>query len=172
MVILDTAPDGFSTLTIADVRHVVMVTMEIERPDGRYLAARVDGTRYRIWVRDGRSHQALAYLILADEHIGARRAVATLFHEHITAGGCGRPPPCLHPGKSERWRLTQFLRLLDALDEGASARELAATLIAADARGFSASEWDASRERKRISRWTDKAVAMRDGRFRDLLLGR
>lgn len=149
-----------------------MVSIEIDRPDGCYLVVTAGDARYRLWVRDGRSHQALAYLIIGDAHIGARRAVATLFHEHITTGGCGCAPSCFHPGTSERWRLIQFLRLLDALDEDASARELAATLIAADARTFSASEWDASRERKRIGRWTDKAIAMRDGDFRDLLLGR
>lgn len=172
MVILDTAPDGFSTMTTADVRRAVMVSIEIDRPDGCYLVATAGQARYRLWVRDGRSHQALAYLIIGDEHIGARRAIATLFHDHVTGGGSSRSPSCLHPGVSERWRLIQFLRLLDALDEDASARDLAATLIAADARAFTAAEWDASRERKRISRWTDKAIAMRDGDFRDLLLGR
>lgn len=172
MVILDTAPDGFSTLTSTDMRDVVMVAIEIERPEGRYLVAHAAGARYRLWVRDGRAHQALAYLIIGDEHIAARRAIAAGFHNHVKGGAITRLPSCLHPGPSERWRLIQFLRLLDALDEDASARELAATLIAADARAFSAAEWDASSERKRIGRWTEKAIAMRDGDFRDLLLGR
>lgn len=172
MVILDTAPDGFSTLTSSDMRHVFMVAIEIERADGCYLVVNVGDTRYRLWVRDDRPHQALAYLIIGDEHIAARRAIAAGFHDNVQGGRSTHSPSCLHPGASERWRLIQFLRLLDALDEDASARELAATLIAADARAFTAAEWDASRERKRISRWTEKAIAMRDGDFRELLLGR
>ena len=170
MVILDAAPDGFSALTRADVQPSVAI--EIDRPDGRYVVAVSGGVRYRLWVRDPRPDQSLAYLIIGDEHIAVRRAVAAGFHAQMIGGVATGPPSCLRPGTSEHWRLVQFLRLLDALDKDASARELATTLIAADAIAFSAAEWDASRERKRIGRWIDKAIAIRDGGFRDLLLGR
>jgi hypothetical protein len=93
------------------------------------------------------------------------------FHEHIGLGQRTRPPACLTPGPSERWRLVQWLRLLDALHEGVSARDLAIDLIARDARHYSAAEWDGSSERKRIARWHRQALALRNGSYRRLLNG-
>jgi hypothetical protein len=72
---------------------------------------------------------------------------------------------------SEHWRLVQWLRLLDALTGGATAREMATELVAHGVHRYSAAEWDASSERKRIARWQCQAVAMRDGGYRRLLNG-
>ena len=44
-------------------------------------------------------------------------------------------------------------------------------LVAHGVRRYSAAEWDASSERKRIARWQCQAVAMRDGGYRRLLNG-
>ncbi|MCL6250095.1 DUF2285 domain-containing protein [Altererythrobacter sp. KTW20L] len=93
------------------------------------------------------------------------------FHEHIHLSLLRPRPACLDPGRSERWRLVQWLRLLDALPEGVSARDLAVELIARDARRYSAAEWDGSSERKRIARWQRQALAVRDGGYLRLLNG-
>lgn len=148
------------------------IITDVSRADGRHLVVAAHGIRYRLWLRNADPYQSLATLIIGDAHGKARKAAADGFLRHMADGSPEPPPSCLHPGPSERWRLIQWLRLLDALGSGISARELAATLIAQDARRISAAEWDVSPERKRIARWTEKAVAMRDGGFRELLLGR
>src|SRR3546814_14999720 len=93
------------------------------------------------------------------------------FHEHCHLGHVKKLPFCLAPGPSEHWRLVQWLRLLDALYDGATARELAIELIARDAGRYSAAEWDTSSERKRIARWQRQPVAMRAGGYPALLSG-
>jgi hypothetical protein len=100
-----------------------------------------------------------------------RRAAMSAFHEQIHLSLLRPRPACLDPGPSERWRLVQWLRLLDALPEGVSARDLAVELIARDARRYSAAEWDGSSERKRIARWQRQALAVRDGGYLRLLNG-
>src|SRR3546814_2432883 len=82
---------------------------------------------------------------------------------------CSASVPPGQPGPTERWRLVQWLRLLDALDENIAPRDLAATLILPDAGSYSAAEWDASSERRRLARWQRSAIAMRDGGYLALL---
>lgn len=128
--------------------------------------------RYRLAIAPAASEtEPLHYLVPADSHWELRRAAMSAFHEHVRLGQRARRPACLTPGSSERWRLVQWLRLLDALPEGVSARDLAIDLIARDARHYSAAEWDGSSERKRIARWHRQALALRDGGYRRLLNG-
>ena len=115
--------------------------------------------------------EPLAYILPTDSFWELRRAAMSAFHEQIHLGLLRPRPACLDPGRSERWRLVQWLRLLDALPEGVSARDLAVELIARDARRYSAAEWDGSSERKRIARWQRQALAVRDGGYLRLLNG-
>lgn len=170
-VILDAAPSGFPALTHPDIERAVSIEIDISTADGRHLVVDTEGSRHRLWIKSDDRRASLGYLVIADVHFDTRKAAAERFYDRLTGRTSSRPSARLHPGPSERWRLIQWLRLLDALDQGASAREQAATLIAQDARRISAAEWDISPERKRIARWTEKAVAMRDGGFRELLLG-
>ncbi|MDT7529030.1 DUF2285 domain-containing protein [Sphingopyxis sp. SE2] len=127
------------------------------------------GRRYRLLIRRCRSNEQLAFLTPADAQTALRASMIMALHRELLDLGAVRPPPDGVPGPTERWRLIQWLRLLDAMDEGAPAREIAATLLLAEAREYSASEWDASSERRRIARWQRAAIAMRDGGFSALL---
>lgn len=130
------------------------------------------GRRYRLTIpAEASDSDPLTYMLPADTFWELRRAAVSAFHEHIHLGRLRQRPVSLDPGPSERWRLVQWLRLLDALPEGVSARELAVDLIACDARHYSAAEWDGSSERKRIARWHRQALAARDGGYRRLLNG-
>lgn len=168
---MDAAPSGFPALTLPDIERAVSIEIDVSNADGRHLVVDANGSRHRLWVRSDHPQESLGYLVIGDAHFDTRKAAAERFYERLTGRTFARHSGRLHPGPSERWRLIQWLRLLDALGQGASARELAATLIALDARRISAAEWDVSPERKRIARWTEKALAMRDGGFRELLLG-
>lgn len=140
--------------------------------DGRHLILSTRQRRYRLNISGETSdNDPLAYVLPGDAHWQTRQAAVSAFHEHIQLGLVKKRPICLAPGSSEHWRLVQWLRLIDALPGGSSARELATELIARDADKYSAAEWDASSERKRIARWHRQALAMRDGGYRALLNG-
>lgn len=134
-----------------------------------HLVLIVAGRRYRLLLRHCAGNEALSYICPADANAAARLAFAAAFHGMVNGRRAARPPACADPGPTERWRLVQWLRLLDAAGEGASTRDLAVALIDPDAASLGASEWDASSERRRIVRWRAAALAMRDGGYRSLL---
>ncbi len=127
------------------------------------------GRRHRLAVRRCIANERLAYLAPADGNAEHRAAMIMALHRSLLGLAASAPPVGSNPGPTEHWRLVQWLRLLDAMADGASARDMAAALILGDARGYSASEWDGSSERRRIARWQRAAVAMRDGGYRKLL---
>ncbi len=127
------------------------------------------GRRYRIWLRRCAANEPLAYSAPADRGGALRLAVASAIQARLPGGGGARFLAIGQPGATERWRLVQWLRLLDASVEGASAREMAAALLTAGVREYSAPDWDVSSERRRIARWQRAAIGMRDGGYRRLL---
>ena len=148
------------------------IATEHRDEEGRHLVLSAGKRRYRLNIC-GKMTEAepLAYVLPGDALWETRQAAVSAFHCHLRLGQVGKLPISLAPGASEHWRLVQWLRLLDALSAGASARELAIELIARDAGRYSAAEWDTSSERKRIARWQRQALAMRDGGYRALLSG-
>lgn len=134
-----------------------------------HLVLAIGGRRYRLWIADCLHNEALAYVVPADDHVPERQAATGALHSWIASCSASVPPG--QPGPTERWRLVQWLRLLDALDEKIAPRDLAATLILPDAGSYSAAEWDASSERRRLARWQRSAIAMRDGGYLALLAG-
>jgi hypothetical protein len=140
--------------------------------EGRHLVLSAGKRRYRLTIcGEATADEPLAYVLPGDTFWETRQAAVSVFHGHLRLGQVSKLPICLAPGASEHWRLVQWLRLLDALSGGASARQLAIELIARDAGRYSAAEWDTSSERKRIARWQRQALAMRDGGYLALLSG-
>ncbi|MGH6696303.1 DUF2285 domain-containing protein [Sphingopyxis sp.] len=133
-----------------------------------HLVFLIAGRRHRLSIADCRGDETLAYVIPADPHLSQRQAATGAIHRCLASTSV---PATGQPGPTERWRLVQWLRTLDGLDAKLSPRDLAATLITPDARHYSAAEWDASSERRRIARWQRGAIAMRDGGYRALLGG-
>ena len=163
------APKGFAALRLAEVVDGPEVAAELLSYRDWHVVLRAGGRRYRLLIRRCRSNERLAFLTPADAQAELRASMIIALHRELLDLGGSRPPPDAAPGPSERYRLVQWLRLLDAFAGGESAREIAATLLLADARDYSAAEWDTSSERRRIARWQRAAVAMRDGGFSALL---
>src|SRR3546814_7509413 len=90
-----------------------------------HLVLAIGGRRYRLWIADCVHNEALAYVVPADDHIAERQAATGALHGWIMACSASVPPG--QPGPTERWRLVQWLRLLDALDENMAPPTLAAT---------------------------------------------
>jgi hypothetical protein len=169
VVIAEPAADGVAAARLADLVDAAAVASEIIAYGAWHLVLRSGGRHCRVAVRSCFANELIAYHAPADRHAELRLTSSLALH-HLVAGG--EPlQPARHgqPGPTERWRLSQWLRLLDAADAGASARDIAATLILDDVRHFSASEWDTSSERRRIGRWQAAAAEMRDGGYRRLL---
>ena len=117
----------------------------------------------------GRPDQPMAMMLPIGSDPLARLASAERLFRRLK--GIATGPPVVRPTPFRRRHLLTLLQLLDGHRAGASRRELAATLIAADVRDYSAAEWADSRERKRINRWITEAVELRDGGYIRLLRG-
>lgn len=169
MTIARPAPKGFAALRLAEVIDGPEIAAELLSYRDWHVVLLAGGRRYRLLIRRCRSNERLAFLTPADAQASLRASMVMALHRELLDLGGGRPPPDGVPGPTERYRLVQWLRLLDAVAEGASAREIAAALLLPDARDYSAAEWDASSERRRIARWQRAAIAMRDGGFSALL---
>lgn len=163
------APKGFAALRLAEIVEGPQIAAELLSYRDWHVVLLAGGRRYRLLIRRCRANERLAFLTPVDAHTELRAAMMMALHRELLDLGGPRPPPGGKPGPSEHWRLVQWLRLLDAIDEGTAAREIAATLLLAEAHDYSASEWDASSERRRLARWQRAAVAMRDGGFSALL---
>jgi hypothetical protein len=163
------ADGGLNTLTVTENASIVARHSD---DMATHMVLACEGRRYRlIIIGDMASTAPLSFMLPVDHFWDVRRAAMSAFQEHVHLGVRRPRPACLEPGHSERWRLVQWLRILDALPEGVSARELAVDLIARDAGHYSSAEWDSSSERKRIARWQRNALAVRDGGYLRLLNG-
>lgn len=162
-------PKRYAALRLAEMTEGTCVAAEVLGHRDWHLVLAAGGRRHRIAVRRCIANERLAFLTPADTHAELRAAMAISLLRELLGLGAASPPAGGSPGPSEHWRLVQWLRLLDALAEGASPRDTAAALFCPDAASFSAAEWDASSERRRIARWRRAALAMRDGGYRRLL---
>lgn len=163
------APKGFAALRLAEIVDGPEIAAELLSYRDWHIVLLAGGRHYRLLVRRCCANERLAFLTPADAKAGLRASMIMALHRELLDTGGARPAPDSAPGATERWRLVQWLRILDAMTEGASARDMAAALLLAEARNYSAAEWDASSERRRIARWQRAAVAMRDGGFNALL---
>ena len=169
VAIAEPAPAGIAAARLAELVRSDRVATEIIGPREWHLVLLLAGRRYRLAIRCCAGNEELAYICPADAQGGVPLALAAALHRGLTGEGTARPPASADPGPTERWRLVQWLRLLDGIAAGASPRDLAAALVAPQAGRYSAAEWDASSERRRIARWQRGALAMRDGGYRALL---
>lgn len=163
------APSSFPGLALSDVAASAGIAAEWLAHREWHLVLAIGGRRYRLWIADCLGNEALTYVVPADDHVPERQAATGALHSWIASRSTSVPPG--QPGPTERWRLVQWLRLLDALEENTAPRDLAAALILPDVGTYSAAEWDASSERRRIARWQRSAIAMRDGGYLTLLAG-
>ncbi len=163
------APKGFAALRLAELIDGPEIAAELLSYRDWHVVLLAGGRRYRLLIRRCRANERLAFLTPADTQLELRTALIMALHRELLDLRGSRAASAGAPGPSERWRLVQWLRMLDAMAEGASARDMAATLLIAEVRDYSAAEWDTSSERRRIARWQRAALAMRDGGYSALL---
>lgn len=169
VAVAEPAPRDLAARPLADLIAAAPIVTEAIAPGEWHLVLGAGGRRYRLAILRCAANEPLAYIAPIAASASLRLALSGALHRILSAPRSARPAACGVPGRSERWRLIQLLRMLDGLAASASPRELAAILLPGRAAGFSASEWDASSERRRIARWRRSAIAMRDGGYRSLL---
>ncbi|WP_337180271.1 DUF2285 domain-containing protein [Sphingopyxis granuli] len=163
------APKGFAALRLAEVIDGPEIAAELLSYRDWHVVLLARGRRYRLLIRRCRANERLAFVTPTDTQLEQRTSLIMALHRELLDLRGSRAASDGAPGRSERWRLVQWLRMLDAMAEGASARDMAATLLIAEVRDYSAAEWDTSSERRRIARWQRAALAMRDGGYSALL---
>lgn len=161
-------PDGFDRASLAPWLTVVTGA------DGREHAVLSDGyRRIRIDIDDG-SLVAGAPVVLRYSLIGeVGRATDTRLMPLRRLAGflrTGRFIPALFPAERRVERLIEVLRVADALDAGASQRDIAAALYGSDR---ISSDWRTASDslRSRVRRLVREARRMAAGAYRGLLGG-
>ncbi|QTH22465.1 DUF2285 domain-containing protein [Rhizorhabdus wittichii] len=167
-IVLAPSLDRIGGVPRLDMKMLGAVRARIRIGDFLHLIlADKDGDEH-LWV-SGSLDRPLAMMLPIGTDPFARLASAERFCRRLLGMAAG--PPVLCPPPFRRRHLLKLLRVLDGHHAGASRRELAATLIDGEARQYGAAEWVESRERKRIGRWINEAVELRDGGYIRLLRG-
>lgn len=147
--------------TLSDGRHVVL--------------GDIDGPHH-LWLRDTLPGQPLAYVIVRDPAIEARRRAAWRLDRRLAGAPPSRRNDAFRPTPFQRRRLDLLLDILDMLLASPSAprptsHEIARHLIYPGMTIGRGMEWKSSTERRRTQRLIDEALALMHGGYRALLRG-
>lgn len=173
-IILDAAPAGFADIRAADLSTWPILLADHALSDGRHLVlGDIDGPHH-VWLRDTLPGQPLAYMIVRDAAIDARRLAAWRLDRRLA----GAPPSRRHhpfrPTPFQRHRLNLLLDILDLLQAptGRPTSHMVAERLVyprlSIGRGM---EWKSSPERRRTQRLIGEAIALMTGGYRGLLRG-
>ena len=135
----------------------------------RHLVFALGDTRIRLCLRLAAGRDADCLVILRDAFASARLAAAARY-ERVTRGDRPRADPSATPTHYLRTRLVQLLAIHDALDAGASSRDIAFDLVFAGHRPFAGARWKGSGERRHTLRLIAETRRTVGGGYRQLLL--
>jgi len=133
-----------------------------------YIVAASGTARLRLCLREGKARCPDCLIILHDPCAAARLAAAARF-ERATRGLRSGPDYADLPSSYRRIKLTQLLNLHDALDAGATPRELAFGLVFPRLPPFSGATWKGSSERRHTLRLIAEARRLVNGGYLRLL---
>lgn len=168
-VILDAAPDSFTTALPVDPRALGALLADEAGIDGRHVIVADAAGEQRLWLRDATPGQPLAAIVPLDKDFITRIASLLRFHRRLLGRTAG-PLPRGWPLTAYRLaRLDLILRALDLRDRGATYRQIAAELGREDATKLSASDWKMSASRSFVVRLVRDGMAMMNGDYRKLL---
>jgi hypothetical protein len=164
VVILETPNPVRSLAFLTGCEPIADATNDTER----HLVLAQGSTRLRLCVRHAPHLASPRFSIACDVSCALRLAAATRL-ERVTGGTRLRLDHAAMPTRYQRIRLVQFLALHDALEVGASARDLAFGLIFPNHRPLAGAIWKGSGERRHVLRLIADARRLVDGGYRNLL---
>ena len=124
--------------------------------------------RLRLCVRHAPCRPVPAFSIPRDAACALRIAAAARLQQ-VTRGGRVVIGHAAYPTAYQRLRFVQFLRLFDALEAGASTRDLAFGLVFPNHRPIASAIWKGSGERRHVLRLIAEARLLVGGGYRKLL---
>ena len=124
--------------------------------------------RLRLCLREGRAYCPDCLIILHDPCAVVRLAAATRF-ERVTRGLRLGPDRAASPSAYRRIRLIQLLSINDALNAGASTRDLAFGIVFPHHRALTGATWNGSGERRHTLRLIAEARQLVKDGYRKLL---
>jgi len=133
-----------------------------------HIVAGSGAARLRLCLREGRALCPDCLVVLRDPCAATRLTAAARF-ERVTRGLRSVPDLANTPSNYRRIKLTQLLNLFDALDAGASPRELAFGLVFPRLNPFGGAAWKGSSERRHTLRLIAEARRLVNGGYLRLL---
>ena len=170
-MIVAPSPEGFSTAQPIEIAKLESVRLSVDGDDGRHILLDDPDGDIRLFFAGDGSKQGSVFVIPHDDHFGARVHSVNRFRRHLAGQRAGPPLPSAQLSIAQRTSLALQVRALDGVSAKASRREIAAVLLDPEARNIPAIEWKNSALRKQINRLIAGAVALRNGRYLDLLHG-
>jgi len=145
--------------------------VEIATGEERHIVAAHGTARLRLCVRHAPPRPVPAYSIPCDAACALRLAAASRL-QRVTNGNRIGADRAVLPTPNQRARYTGLLRIHDALEAGASARDLAFGLVFPNHRPLAGAIWKGSGERRHVLRLIADARRLIGAGYRRLLLHR
>lgn len=134
-----------------------------------HLVVAKGNARLRLCIHMSRAHSHDCLIVPHDNHLAARLRSAARYEKAVHGRRLG-PDRTTSPPAYRRARLVLLLAIHDALEAGASARDLAFGLVFARHQPLAGAAWKGSDERRHTLRLISEARKMVDGGYRKLLL--
>lgn len=145
--------------------------VEIATDDERHIVAAHGTARLRLCVRHAPSRSVPAFSIPCDAACALRLDAASRL-QRVTRGDRIAADRAVLPTTNQRARYTGLLRIHDALEAGASSRDLAFGLVFPNHRPLAGAIWKGSGERRHVLRLIADARRLIETGYRRLLLHR
>nr|WP_237452355.1 DUF2285 domain-containing protein [Qipengyuania algicida] len=136
--------------------------------DGRHLVGRIGTTRFRLWIPD-QSVGPNSVFHIPDDNLALLRSEANLFYlKALRRSPRFRTPNPFSPTPYQRHRLTLLLAIADARRAGASARNIAFSLIFPRNKLLTGAEWKGANEKRQTLRLIGEAKSRIAGGYLQL----
>lgn len=170
IVLLQPAPESFSTAWVFDEARLGSITAKQSDPDARHLIVRDQDGDLRLLMHRRAQKRPLAIVLPLDDDLPIRARTALQFWMRVKSRAPGRTEEPLSLTRQQRDRLVLMVRALDGHLSAASYREIAEGLFGA--RRIEHEAWKTSSLRDRTIRLVRNSIAFMRAGYRKLLRGR
>lgn len=163
-MVLEAADPAGAVLVAPGCERLVEIVFET----GRHTVIAHGTARLRLCVRQTPC-RAVPTLCIPFDTVGTLRLAAAVRLDQVARGGHNSANHSGLPTTYQRTRFAQFLSLYDALETGASTRDIAFSLVFPNHRPLIGAVWKGSGERRHVLRLIAEARRMVGGGYQKLL---
>lgn len=171
-VIVEQAPDGFTSTTELDATQLGSVIADIADADGREIIV-VDGAdELHVRLQSGQPSRRPALLVPLDlASIELRLDVALRFARRLSGQPVKLLPAALRLTFQQKRRLVHLLHAFDIHDDGGGPRDVAERVLQSEHARFPSVEWKDSHARRAANRLIHDSIALVQHDYLKLLRG-